>query len=101
MSAARTSASQSSVSRSVAGTAVVRIGSRSSHGLLEAAEEKLSKAQSVTSVTVESFSDLTPKKGGTVVTVDVELTVSGGVESSELENTASDVVAVESLCVDE
>ena len=101
MSAARTSASESTVSRSVVGTAVVRIGSRSSRGLLEAAEEKLSKMQRVTGVSVEGVSNITPKKGKTIVTVDVELVVPGSVGLEELENTAGDVVAVESLRIDE
>ena len=101
MSAARTSTSQSTVSRSVASTAVVRIGSRSSNGLLESAEEKLTKLQSVADVDVDSFSDITPKKGGTIVTVNVELEVTNGVEKREIEDEASGVVGIKSLRIDD
>lgn len=101
MSAARTSTSQSSVSRSIACTAVVRIGLRSSRGLSEAAAEKLSEVPVVTGVEVAGIGDLQPKNGCTIVTVDCSVTVDRGVEACELEAAVSDVVAVNSLQVDE
>jgi hypothetical protein len=102
MSTARTSASESSVSRSISCSAVVRIGLRSSDGgLLEAAAEKLRSVAVVNDVSVSSYSDVTPKKGNITVTVDVDVVIPQGVDVGVLKEQADDVLAVESLLINE